>query len=294
MATFTPIPLDSAETIARYSPTPNDMSVQIEKVQVEHRLQLINTWRIPPGSTILEIGCGQGTCTTVLATAVGPDGHVDAVDPGPPDYGSPYTLSQAQAHISSGALGSRITWHNAEATDVLATSGGKNWDYVVFSHCIWYFDSRDNLDTMLRALKGRVGSILVAEYALKATERDAEPHLLSVIARASLEAHNPSSTANIRCLLSPAGIKEMAEAAGWKVGDESNIVPAAGLLDGVWETDEVRSKSFVEETEKQITSPRVKEMLLSSREAVIASYAAMGGRKTRTMDVWVTALTPEE
>ncbi|TQV99343.1 hypothetical protein V2A60_004817 [Cordyceps javanica] len=294
MAPFTPIPLDSAETIARHSPTPNDAALQIEKVQVEHRLQLINTWRIPPGSRILEIGCGQGTCTTVLATAAGPDGHVDAVDPGPPDYGSPYTLSQAQAIISSGPLGDRITWHNAEPTDVLATSGDKNWDYAVFSHCIWYFDSRDILSTILRAIKGRVGSILVAEYALKATERDAEPHVLSAIARASLEAHNPASTANIRCLLSPASIKEIAEASGWKVGDESNIVPAPDLLDGVWETGEVRSKSFVDEVEKRITSPRVKEMLLSSREAVIASHAAMDGRKTRTMDVWVTSLTLAE
>ncbi|KAJ6787124.1 hypothetical protein PWT90_06943 [Aphanocladium album] len=293
MTTFTPIPLDSAETIARYSPTPNDQSVQIEKVQVEHRLELINTWRIPPGSKILEIGCGQGTCTTVLATAAGPEGHVDAVDPGPPDYGSPYTLSQAQAYISSGAVGDRITWHNAEPTDFLASSD-KKWDYAVLSHCIWYFDNRDVLASMLRALKGRANSVLVAEYALKATERDAEPHLLSAIARASLEAHNPASTANIRCLLSPTGIKEVAKAAGWKAGEESNIIPGPGLLDGVWETDEVRGKSFAEEVEDRIESPRVKEMLLSSREAVIASFAAMEGRRTRTMDVWVTSFTVAE
>ncbi|KAJ2966688.1 hypothetical protein NQ176_g10031 [Zarea fungicola] len=268
MASFTPIPLDSAEKIARYSPTPNDMSVQIEKVQVEHRLHLINTWRITPGSKILEIGCGQGTCTTVLATAVGPDGH---------------------AHISAGELGSRISWHNAEPSDFL-TATDKKWDYAVFSHCIWYFDNREVLANMLRALKGRVGSVLVAEYALKATERDAEPHLLAAIARASLEAHNDASSANIRCLLSPAGIKEIAEAAGWKVGQETNIVPAQDLLDGIWETGDVRSKEFIRMVDQHITSPRVKEMLLSSREAVIAAHAALEGRKTRTMDVWVTSL----
>lgn len=289
MASFTPIPLDSAEKIALYSPTPSDMQVRIEKVQVEHRLQLINTWRIPQGSKILEIGCGQGTCTTVLATATGPGGHIDAVDPGLPDYGSPFTLAQAQAHISAGEMGSRITWHNAEPSDFLAASD-KNWDYAVFSHCIWYFDNREVLARMLRALKGRVSSIVVAEYALKASERDAEPHLLAAIARASLEAHNDASTANIRCLLSPAGIKEVAEAAGWRVGQESNIVPGAGLLDGLWETGEVRSKDFLRMVEEQITSPRVKEMLISSREAVVAAYAALDGRKTRTMDVWVTSL----
>lgn len=31
--------------------------------------------------------CGQGDCTIVLADAVGEGGHVDAVDPGSPDYG---------------------------------------------------------------------------------------------------------------------------------------------------------------------------------------------------------------
>lgn len=290
MASFTPIPLDSAETIARYSPTPTDTAVQIEKVQVEHRLQLVNTWRIPPGSKILEIGCGQGTCTTVLATAAGPDGHVDAVDPAPPDYGSPFTLSQAQAIISDGPMGSRITWHNAQPSDFLAASDRK-WDYVVFSHCIWYFDNREVLAKMLRDLKGRAGSVLVAEYALKATERDAEPHLLAAIARASLEAHDPNSSANIRCLLSPAGIKAVAEAAGWKVGDESNIVPSVGLLDGGWETGDVRSKDFLESVEKNISSPRVKEMLVSSRETVVAAFEALQGRKVRTMDVWVTSLS---
>lgn len=34
----------------------------------------------------MEIDRGQRGCTTVLADAVDPDGHVDAVDPGPPDH----------------------------------------------------------------------------------------------------------------------------------------------------------------------------------------------------------------
>jgi len=35
----------------------------------------------------MEIGCGQGDCTAVLATVVGETGHVTALDPAPPDYG---------------------------------------------------------------------------------------------------------------------------------------------------------------------------------------------------------------
>lgn len=55
--------------------------------QMDHRLDLVSFWGITPGSRVLEIGCGQGDCTIVLADAVGESGHVDAVDPGAPDYG---------------------------------------------------------------------------------------------------------------------------------------------------------------------------------------------------------------
>jgi 16S rRNA A1518/A1519 N6-dimethyltransferase RsmA/KsgA/DIM1 with predicted DNA glycosylase/AP lyase activity len=59
---------------------------------MDHRIELVDFWGIKPGSRVLELGCGQGDCTVVLADAVGETGHVDAVDPGAPDYGK-QTLS---------------------------------------------------------------------------------------------------------------------------------------------------------------------------------------------------------
>ena len=56
--------------------------------QFEHRVKIVKSWNIVPGSRVLEIGPGQGDCTIVLATAVGESGHVDAVDPAPLDYGT--------------------------------------------------------------------------------------------------------------------------------------------------------------------------------------------------------------
>lgn len=127
---------------------------------LDHRINLTKFWGITPGSRVLEIGCGQGDCTTVLADAVGPDGHVDAVDPGAPDYGSytspyttsifvivasvvpitviyllfylsrhllnpqigaPYTLAECQSHLLAGPLGPRINFHNAHPAAFLST-----------------------------------------------------------------------------------------------------------------------------------------------------------------------------
>jgi len=57
--------------------------------QMQQRLAIVNFWAIAPGSRVLELGCGQGDTTIALAHAVGPSGHIDAVDPGSPDYGTP-------------------------------------------------------------------------------------------------------------------------------------------------------------------------------------------------------------
>jgi len=54
---------------------------------MKHRQRLLTFWGIKPGDRVLEIGGGQGDFTVVLADAVGPEGHVVAVDPAPMDYG---------------------------------------------------------------------------------------------------------------------------------------------------------------------------------------------------------------
>ncbi|KAK5995482.1 Methyltransferase ustM-like protein [Cladobotryum mycophilum] len=285
-ATFEPIQASAAAAIAGYSIAPKEhMGIQIP--QAEHRINFVNFWKIAPGSRVLEIGCGQGDCTAVLAEAVGPTGHVDAVDPGRPDYGAPWTLAQAQAHLSASSIGDRISWHFAEPTKFLADHAGENWDYVVFAHCIWYFESPTLLDNMLAALKGRATNLLIAEYALKATEKDAVPHVLAAVARATLEAHNKASEANIRCLSSPAAIADAAKDKGWTLGAETIIVPAEGLLDGSWEVGPVKSKGFLEEVEEHIEDLRVKALLHSARDAVIGVMESQGVTKARTMDVWI-------
>lgn len=77
--------LDAA-SIARVSlHDPTHLNIQIS--QTVHRLVLLQHWNIPTNSKVLELGCGQGDCTTVLASAVGEQGKVVAVDPAELNYG---------------------------------------------------------------------------------------------------------------------------------------------------------------------------------------------------------------
>ncbi|KAL7959424.1 S-adenosyl-L-methionine-dependent methyltransferase [Trichoderma compactum] len=288
-ASFEPMPVTAAATVAKYHIISPDFPghLELEISQAEHRINFTNFWQIAPGSRVLEIGCGQGTTTVVLAEAVGPTGHVDAVDPGPPEYGSPWTLAQAQEHLSAGVVGDRISWHFADPIDYLAENADKSWDYVVFAHCIWYFDSPATLTKMLGALRGRAKSLLIAEYALKATQTNALPHVLASVARATLEAHNKASMANIRCLSSPGAISDATKETGWVLDEETIVVPEETLLDGHWETSSVKSPRFLDEIEKNVEDPKVKALLRSARDGVIGVLDTFGLKKAWTMDVWV-------
>ncbi|KAM0496767.1 hypothetical protein ACHAP8_007352 [Fusarium lateritium] len=281
------VPLSLAPSIAAYNLWTQD-TLPVEIDQATHRLNLLNSFRIPPASNILEIGCGQGTCTVVLGAATGPAGHVDAIDPASLNYGAPYTLGQAQEHITKGELGSRITFWQRKLEDFLQETGDKKWDCAVLVHCIWYLDSEETLGQMLQALKGRVGKLCIAEYSMKASETAAVPHVLAAIAQATLAAHHPESEANIRCLLTPPDIKRIAEQVGWKVEEETTITPNEKLQDGMWEVGGVKSREFLDDVDKYVKDPKVVTVIRSQREAVLRADEQL--RKARTMDVWVATL----
>jgi SAM-dependent methyltransferase len=279
---------------------PGKSQIQIGNTQAEHRINILDAWHgvLKPGSRVLEIGCGQGTCTEVLAEAVGESGHIDAVDPGSPDYGSPWTLAEAQAHLSAGPLGPRITWLRADPVGLLSRTAttGQTWDVAVLAHCIWYFKSFTALARILAALRGRVGRVCIAEYALHATHPAAVPHVLAALARGTLEAHRDRerSDENIQTPLSPAAVREIAGAAGWAVESQGTVVPEHGLDDGRWETGTVIGMGYLADAHREVGNDVVLALLKSAQDAVVAAVEGIGGIKAvRTMDVWVATLVEE-
>src|SRR3954467_5000592 len=84
---------------------------QIQVDQTAYRCRLVEAWGIPEGARILEIGCGQGDMTVVLADVVGECGHITGADYAPLTYGAPVNVGDSSAHLLAGPLGSRMTFH---------------------------------------------------------------------------------------------------------------------------------------------------------------------------------------
>ncbi|KAF2278872.1 S-adenosyl-L-methionine-dependent methyltransferase [Westerdykella ornata] len=287
-------PLGDAASIACLSlHDPTRFSIQHS--QTLHHLALVQHWNIPNGSKVLDLGCGQGDCTTVLASAVGEQGSVVAVDPAELDYGAPYTLGQAQNHISQGPLGSRITFVQQSPQDYLsslpASSESKAFDAVVLAHCLWYFSSPSLILDTFRALKQHSKRLLVAEWSLSATHPSAQPHVLAALTQAALECHKSKSESNVRTVLSPKRLTELALAAGWQLKSETRVQPGEGLLDGQWEVSACLSDSFGREVVEVVSDERERGVILALRDACEASLQAIeGGRKgVGAMDVWVAS-----
>ena len=80
----------------------------IQRTQLTHRLELVRAFQLNKGMKVLEIGCGQGDTTVVLADAVGPTGQVIAIDIASKEYGAPITLGEASETIAKSPLGQII------------------------------------------------------------------------------------------------------------------------------------------------------------------------------------------
>lgn len=273
--------------------------------QLTHRLRLTSLWSIAPSSRVLDIGCGQGDSSLVLAHAVGaPDpgqgpagpGYVTALDPAPGDYGSPYTLAQAQSHILASEYGSRIAFHRSDSPSYLASHPAEKFDSATLCHSLWYFPSREAVASLFESLHSsdQIRRLCFAEYSLRASAPCQVPHELAVEAQKRFHALRIDrgftlEQSNVRGALSPEELVRAAERAGWKL-QEKGTVETPGLLDGQWEVGAVLDPSWKEEVLSEELGQGAEEELLGyiDRIRVAVDGVEQNGEKVATMDAtWV-------
>ncbi|NAP00905.1 methyltransferase domain-containing protein [Halomonas sp. MG34] len=236
---------------------------EIQTDQTEHRVKLAESWGIEAGSKILEIGCGQGDTTAVLAYFTGEKGHVHAIDIAGPDYGSPVTLGESREYLLASSLGKQMDIQFQ--VDVLAdnvTFPEKHFDYIVFSHASWYLRSADELSAILKKSRSWGKKLCFAEWDPAIQHVEQQSHILAVLLQAQYEAFKESSESNVRSLFTVEDIKDIIEGTGWNVVKEESIY-SPKLKDGEWEVD--MAIEFAEEELKQLPQipGKLKELIQS-------------------------------
>ena len=211
----------------------------IQQTQLQHRIALVESFQIEPGMRVLEIGCGQGDTTMVLADAVGEGGHVTAIDIASGDYGAPTTLAEAHAYLKASALGHRITFH--VETDFINFEMTERYDVIVLSHCSWYFKSKEQLELYFKRMRAYCTRVCFAEWDLDFTKMTQRSHFcaVSILALYSTFVQNDG---NIQNTFLKKQIVEIAEQSQFQIV-KHEIVDASFLQDGAWEVDYANSIS---------------------------------------------------
>ena len=246
-----------------------DHSPDSQLSQTRHRAALVASWHITPGSTVLELGCGQGDMTAVLAEAVGPDGRVVAVDVAEPSYGAPVTLGESAARLTAGPLGPRIDFRFG--TDVLDPSvefPESTFDHVVLAHCSWYFASLGQLRDTLARVRPWARRLWFTEWDMTPASGDQLAHLLAVLVQGQIEAAGSHGQGNVRTPFSREGLLRLLPEAGW-TADGGGSVDTEELQDGDWEIAACLDLAGTEERLATLPEP-VRQLVLSQVDVLRA------------------------
>lgn len=256
-----------------------------QAAQTRFRAAIVAAWSIPSGARVLEIGCGQGDMTAVLAETVGPHGRVVAVDPAPPDYGTPVTIGESIRALATGPYADRL--ESRLGFDPLAPENDfadDAFDFVVLAHCTWYFPSIDVLRATLARVRRWAPRLAVSEWNLRPTSLDQTGHALAALIGGQIEAFRESREANIRTPYSREALATLLDQTGWSLKSESSI-DAPDLQDAEWEIAALLRESLALDD----LPPRLGDLVRSELDILralsarteprpLSSYAILAGR----------------
>ncbi|KAH8655475.1 hypothetical protein BX600DRAFT_500668 [Xylariales sp. PMI_506] len=256
----------------------NERHRQTMIVALQHRLNICRAWGLPAGAKLLDVGCGQGESTLVLASQVGPEGRITGVDTAPADYGGPYTTGQGQGHVlACSPLGSRIGFVRVEPCTFLAANQTQDQklDGAVFCHSLWYFASSSLVLDLFRSLAAsEVKTLYIAEWSGSASHPDQEAHRLA--AEVQMQFHRCRAAVstprlleqNVRGALLPDQLFKLAGTVGWQVVRRGAVLPPSDAKDGYWEACFAKSNFFRESILAEKLPKEVESDLLLRSEKV--------------------------
>lgn len=216
----------------------NKESSDIQKIQTSHRVKLAEFWNIEAGSKLLEIGCGQGDTTAVLAYFTGDNGLVHGIDIGPPTYGAPISLGDSAAHLMESNLGKQIKMEFEVNVLSADTDFPENtFDCIVLSHCSWYMKSAEEFTDVLNKARKWGKRLCFAEWDTRIQDLEQYPHLLAILIQAQYESFKTESDSNVRTLFTADDIKEIIKKSDWNILEEQTIY-SPELHDGKWEVEQ--------------------------------------------------------
>jgi hypothetical protein len=136
-------------------------------------------------------------------------------------------------------------------------------------------------------------NLCLAEWSLRASKPQAQPHVLTALLLASLEAkRKEEGGGNIRTVLSGVQIRSVTESSSaFKLSAQETRVTNEGLLDAYWEVSDTLRKR--EKVLQALGAEGVPERELAAMvamyDAIQAAVGVLDGGESgvRSMDVWV-------
>ncbi|MFJ8311697.1 MULTISPECIES: class I SAM-dependent methyltransferase [unclassified Streptomyces] len=251
------------------------ISPDVQRAQTAYRAALVAAMNVPAGASVLELGCGQGDMTAVLAEAVGPDGRVVALDIADPSYGAPVTLGQSAEHLKASLLGARVDFRfGVDVLDGSVDFPDGAFDHVVLTHCSWYFASLGRLREVLARVRPWARRLSFTEWDLAPRSTDQLPHLLAVLIQGQIEASGSRGEGNVRTPFSRESLLRLLPSAGWEAVAE-HCVDTAQLQDADWEID--ACALLLDSAERMAALPvPVRDLVLSQADVLRAAARKRG------------------